>query len=146
VWHRTATFERKSQPSRRSPRQAWPASSSPSSVAERESLIRIARLPPTEFARAFAQLLASHNATIRPEDARWIEDVEYISTVRQKDLDRLTDDELLELIKAQVRVANRSTAHERELEAILNAQKVIRSQRSAGSPESEGRSKRTASG
>jgi hypothetical protein len=120
-----------SQPSRRSPRQAWPASTTPSSVAERESLIRIARLPPTEFAHAFAQLLASRDAQIRPEDARWIEDVEYISTVRQKDLSDLTDDDLLELIKAQVRVANRSTAHERELEAILHAQHVLRSQRSA---------------
>ena len=116
-------------------------------------MIRIARLPPTEFAQAFAQLLASRDAPIRPEDARWIEDVEYISTVRQKDLSGLTDTELLELIKAQVRVANRSAAHERELEAILNAQQVLRSQRSAkastGTDDDQpngGRSKQTAAG
>jgi hypothetical protein len=124
-----------SQPSRRFAWSAWPASTSPSSVAERESLIRIARLPPTEFAHAFAQLLASHSATIRPEDARWIEDIEHISMVRKQDLAGLTDDELLDLIKAQVRVANRSTAHQRELEAIMNAQQVIRPQRSPDSPQ-----------
>jgi hypothetical protein len=125
-----STFEHMSQ----TPRTTRHARAQSSSVAQRDSLIRIARLPPGEFAHAFAQLLVPPHTPIRAEDARWIEDVEYITAVRERDLASATDEELLELIKAQVRVADRAAVHERELAAILNAQQVLGSQPVAGSP------------
>ena len=101
-------------------RQHIPAPT-PSSGDQREVLIGIADLPPTEFAHAVAQLLAPRGAPIRPEDARWVADVEYIEAVRKRDLRELSDDELLRLISTQVRVADRSAVHKRELLAILNS-------------------------
>jgi hypothetical protein len=125
-----STFERMSQ-TPKSTRHTRAQSSS--FGAERESLMRIAHLPPGQFAHAFAQLLVPPHAPVRPEDARWIEDVEYIAAVRERDLAELSDDDLLALIRAQVRVADRSAVHERELEAILSAKQVLGSQRTSGS-------------
>ena len=125
-----STFEHMSQ----TPRITRHARAQSSSVAQRDSLIRIARLPPGEFAHAFAQLLVPPHAPIRAEDARWIEDVEYITAVREQDLSAVSDEDLLELIRAQIRVADRAAVHERELAAILNAQQVLGSQPVAGSP------------
>jgi hypothetical protein len=88
-------------------------------------LIGIADLPPIEFAHAFAQLFAPQGAPIRPEDARWIEDVEYIETVRKRDLQQLSDDDLLALIRAQVRVADRAAVHKKELDRMTSKQSAI---------------------
>jgi hypothetical protein len=126
-----ATFEHMSTTSRKSRRHPPAPAASPGD--QRQSLIGIADLPPTEFAHALARLFVPRGTPIRPEDARWIEDVEYIETVRKRDLKELSDGELLNLISAQVRVADRAAVHTKELTVISKAGGVVHSPRSPGS-------------